>query len=177
MGSPFTQAAAGMTETAAPIYYFQEEQHFNRLVLVIALLPLVIAGLHVLVVGLSTGSPYLAVFTSIGIALVLYMSKLVTKVDSKHLHLSFPPFNFFMSRRLQYISLSDITYWQARTYSPILEYGGWGLRRGASGRAYNMRGNQGVQLQLTDGTKLLIGSQRAQELANAITLAKSHNSI
>jgi len=35
-------------------------------------------------------------------------------------------------------------------------------------RAYNMSGNQGVQLVFKNGKKLLIGSQKADELAEAI---------
>ena len=46
--------------------------------------------------------------------------------------------------------------------------GGWGFRWGSSGRAYNLRGNRGVQLTLADGGRLLLGSQRADELAAAI---------
>ncbi len=57
---------------------------------------------------------------------------------------------------------------EARTYRPILEYGGWGIRYGSSGKAYNVAGNRGVQLEFQDGSRLLIGSQRADELAEAI---------
>jgi hypothetical protein len=60
----------------------------------------------------------------------------------------------------------------ARRYRPILEYGGWGYRWGRGGsRAYNIRGNRGVQLVLQDGQKILIGSQRPGELASAIQAA------
>lgn len=55
-----------------------------------------------------------------------------------------------------------------RVYDPIREYGGWGIRMGLRGRAFNMRGNNGVQLVLRSGTRLLIGSQRPEELAEAI---------
>ncbi|MHC4338483.1 MAG: hypothetical protein ACYSTG_11155 [Planctomycetota bacterium] len=59
----------------------------------------------------------------------------------------------------------------ARTYKPIREYGGWGIRysfRKGIGRAYNMSGNKGVQLVFKNGKKLLIGSQKPDELAQAI---------
>jgi hypothetical protein len=49
-----------------------------------------------------------------------------------------------------------------------LDYGGYGIRSGPGGLAYIADGKQGVQLELNDGAKLLIGSQRAQELARAI---------
>lgn len=60
----------------------------------------------------------------------------------------------------------------ARTYRPLREYGGWGVRWGlfsfGSNRAYNVKGDQGVQLVLTNGDRVLLGTQRPQELEAAI---------
>jgi len=62
------------------------------------------------------------------------------------------------------------------TYSPISDYGGWGIRYGSIGKAYNVSGNRGVQLELLNGERILIGSQKPEELAAAIDLAlKSHD--
>ncbi len=66
------------------------------------------------------------------------------------------------------IPLRDIRRCEARTYQPLREYGGWGIRFGRGGMAYNVRGNRGVQLELVNGKCILIGSQRAEELAQAI---------
>ena len=49
------------------------------------------------------------------------------------------------------------------------------VRRGLRNLAITMRGNEGVQLDLTGGESLLIGSQSAAELSKAITLAKSES--
>jgi hypothetical protein len=55
------------------------------------------------------------------------------------------------------------------TYRPIADYGFWGIRSGRDGeRALIARGNRGVRLELTDGSKLLIGSQKPELLAAAI---------
>jgi hypothetical protein len=64
---------------------------------------------------------------------------------------------------------------QARTYKPLREFGGYGVRWGLLGRgkAYNVSGNQGVQLVFRDGARLLVGSLRAQALANAINDARA----
>jgi hypothetical protein len=70
------------------------------------------------------------------------------------------------------IPLAEVVRWEARTYRPILEYGGWGIRYTLKGWAYNVSGNQGVQLELANGQRILIGSQRAEELAGAIGEAK-----
>lgn len=57
---------------------------------------------------------------------------------------------------------------RARQYKPMREYGGWGVRGTKKNAAYNVSGDWGVQLEFKDGRKLLIGSQRAEELAQAI---------
>jgi hypothetical protein len=50
-----------------------------------------------------------------------------------------------------------------------MEYGGWGLRYGGdNGWAYNARGNRGVQLVLQGEKRVLIGSQRPEELLAAL---------
>lgn len=63
----------------------------------------------------------------------------------------------------------SIAFVGARDYKPLREYGGWGIRHSPrSGRAYNMSGSRGAQMALKDDTLVLIGSQRADELAEAI---------
>ncbi len=66
------------------------------------------------------------------------------------------------------IPLSEIRHFEVKTYRPIRDYGGWGVRRGAGGMAYNVSGNRGVELRLEDGKSLLIGSQRPEEFALAL---------
>jgi len=76
------------------------------------------------------------------------------------------------------IAAEDLSECYARTYKPIREYGGWGIRCGfrkGIGRAYNMSGNKGVQLVFKNGKKLLIGSQRCDELAQAINSIMKSN--
>jgi hypothetical protein len=55
-----------------------------------------------------------------------------------------------------------------RTYEPMREFGGWGIRSGNGGRAFTFRGREGVQLELRSGKKVLIGSQQASGLAAAL---------
>ncbi len=55
-----------------------------------------------------------------------------------------------------------------RTYRPIRDFGGWGVRWAARGIVYHARGNRGVRLILASGERMLIGSARPEELAQAI---------
>ena len=63
---------------------------------------------------------------------------------------------------------SEIAGASARTYRPLREFGGWGIRGWGANRAYNVSGDEGVQLVLTNGSRILIGTQRPQELEAAI---------
>jgi len=104
-------------------------------------------------------------FISLGVVIlyILYALKLETEVRSDGLYLRFYPLTS------KTINFAEIVSCEARTYHPIREYGGWGIRCGwKGGKAYNVSGNRGVQLEFRNGKKFLIGSQRPEELAQAI---------
>jgi hypothetical protein len=116
------------------------------------------------------------VFTTVAIAIILSLNTylvwimcLVVEVYPTHIQLDFFP----LSQRLipsshRIIPFSEIREFEQRTYKPLREYGGWGIRRGWRDRAYTVSGNQGVQITFHTGQSLLIGSQRATELAAVI---------
>ena len=95
---------------------------------------------------------------------VFYVMKLKTEVRNDGLHIHFYP----LIKRV--IRFEEILRSDVRTYRPIREYGGWGVRSGLgkTGAAYNVSGNRGVQLALSNGKQLLVGSQKPEELAKAI---------
>lgn len=96
-----------------------------------------------------------------------YSVKLVTTVAMDSIVLRFVP---LATRR---IPLRDVAAYQMRRYRALAEYGRWGIRFGRhKKRAYTIGGDAGVELELTDGTRLLIGSQRAEELTGALGTAK-----
>lgn len=106
---------------------------------------------------------------SIGIPVVITvfftLIKLETKVKKDCLYVRLFPLNFHFKR----YSPIEISECFARKYNPLIEYGGWGIRYSIRfGKAYNARGNEGVQLVFINGKKLLIGSQKAQELEQAV---------
>ena len=99
----------------------------------------------------------------LGLPWLLWGIRMVTAVDESAVVILYRPF----VRRV--IPLASIREASLRVYSPIREYGGWGVK-GWSRRnmAYNVSGNRGVQLVLEDGRKVMIGSQRPDELIHAI---------
>ena len=108
----------------------------------------------------------------IAIAALFLLLKLETEVRSDGLYIRFFPFHIHFIK----FSPDDLSEFYTRQYKPIREYGGWGIRCSfGKGKAYNVSGNKGVQLVLQNGKKLLIGSQKAQELETAICLmVKTH---
>ncbi len=108
------------------------------------------------------------VLVGMGVPLLFLTMELVVEVRRDGLYVRFAPFH----RRPRVFLWQDIAEFRARRYRPIREFGGWGIRWGRSGRAYNVRGDRGLQLVLRDGRRLLIGSQRAEELEEAMRLAR-----
>jgi hypothetical protein len=90
--------------------------------------------------------------------------ELVTEVRSDGLFIRMRPFH----RSFRRIPLEKARDFRAMAYRPIRDYGGWGLRFGKGGRAYNVKGDQGVRIDYEDGKHILIGSQRARELEDAL---------
>jgi len=111
------------------------------------------------------------ILLGLGLPLLFFLARLMIEVREDGLYYCFFPFHFSWHR----LGFSDIRTAEARSYRPLLEYGGWGIRYGFKGKAYNARGNQGVQLQLNNGRRILFGSQKAEELAAAIAKAMHTN--
>ena len=112
-------------------------------------------------VGLVVTALVTLLFSLAMIWMFLTMS-LQVEVRSDVLDVHFKPLK---RRQIEY---ADITRVEACEYRPILHYGGWGIRRGRNGWAYNVSGTKGVRLTFADDSHLLIGSQRGTELAAAI---------
>ena len=92
-----------------------------------------------------------------------YIMKLVITVEDTGVRVQFVP---FVNRVIPYSEVQSV---EAKTYRPIAEYGGWGIRGWGHGkRAYSMRGTEGAELTLTGGQIVMLGSDNAQALANAI---------
>ncbi len=156
-----------------PDLLFEETQRFRQpwifaivaLAACASLLPtgLVITGVAPADAG-GIVSMIVGAVAGLGVCALLLGSHLRTEVRSDGLYIRYIPFH----RKEQRIALDAGARVEALTYRPIAEYGGWGIRYGRNGRAYNVYGNRGVLITYTNGRTLLIGSQRAEELAAAI---------
>lgn len=139
---------------------FREVQRFRQW----WLLALLLAPVALLAYpGALRHRPPLVLLLVLGIPIWFWFLRLITEVHDDAVHVQFIP---LWRRRV--IPFRDIRTAVACTYSPLRDYGGWGLRWGPQGQAYNVSGDRGVLLELVSGKRLLIGSQRAEELEAAI---------
>jgi hypothetical protein len=100
-----------------------------------------------------------------GISFIFNKAKLIMQIRTDGIYVSFPPLrNSF-----------TICYWEnidklfIREYNPLGEYGGWGIKGRGNNLAYNVSGNIGIQLVLINDSKLLIGTNQPEEIANVLT--------
>jgi len=116
----------------------------------------------------DTGMWLLAISMGLLFPIGFALMKLVVEVRYDRLYVRFFPFT------TREIMFDEIAAAQARLYAPIREYGGWGIRgisRNGAKMAYNAKGSWGVEVELKDGRLIMIGSQKANELEEALTIA------
>ena len=104
----------------------------------------------------------------LGLPLMFYYLKMVTIVNDREILIRFIPFY------KKPIRMENIKSWQVRQYRPFRDYGGWGIRWSpTNGMAYIVSGNKGVQLVLINNKKVLIGSDKPEELAKYVSKFKN----
>lgn len=144
--------------------YFHEDQYLRDswLWLVIAVPVVVAIVVSAATSGLAAAPVALALAVAAVIAFLLFFARLETEVRSDavviHFHGLWPT---------RTIPIAEIESVEASRYS-IWDSGGWGVHLTFGGMAYNVSGNDGVFIHLRKGSRVLVGSQRAPELAHAI---------
>lgn len=163
---------------------FKEEQRFTQTWLIIivaisAIGPLAF-GVYGIIQQIILKQPFgdkpmsdlgLIVFTisMFLLSIFLFTFKLTTRIDETGIHYQFFPIHF----SLKTITWSEINTAKVRTYDPISEYGGWGLKGGSlwkksKGKAISISGDIGIQLVLKNDKKLLIGTQKETEVKRVL---------
>ncbi len=107
-------------------------------------------------------------FIPILITMFVLMLNLKTTMNKTGVEVTFFP---FLKKTYKWV---DVSKAYIRKYKPIKEYGGWGIRFSfKSGRAFNVSGNIGVQLEFKNGKKLLIGTQKPDEITQFLLQLKN----
>jgi hypothetical protein len=155
---------------------FKEEQRFTQTWLIVLLtvsimIPIAIIAQEYLKENtkMTTNEFVLSLAGILVTVLFIFSFKLTTRIDEKGIHYQFFPIHF----SLKTITWSELKVAKVRTYYPISEYGGWGLRGGfflnkSKGKAINVSGDIGIQLKYKNGKKLLIGTQKQAEAKSVL---------
>ena len=154
---------------------FTETQRFNQwwLFLLLAL----VAGIILKAVYEETNgfkeaeNPLFIIFAGfIPIGLLLGL-QLQTRIDEKGISVKFHPLGFTK----KHFTWNEMLDCYVKNYSPLKDYGGWGIRGMGGKRAYNVSGNLGIQIVTVTNKKFLIGT-RQPEAVKAV-LATYRNKI
>ncbi len=103
---------------------------------------------------------------TIVLTLLFVNMRLDTTISKEGIYVRFFPLHL----KYKHYAWEKLTKSYVRQYSPIKEYGGWGIRLGlfGAGTAYNISGDKGLQLEFSDNKKLLIGTNKPKELTETL---------
>jgi len=146
-------------------YLFEENQRFTQWWLWVILLSFPIISF-----GPFDENPInlYYVLIGLGIPLLFYTFQLRTKVSMRGLHYQFFPFHF----KKHLIKIEEIEKIEALQYKPLGDYGGWGIHYGFKRKDYNVSGNLGVKVHLSNGRNILFGSLKYKDLGQALKKIK-----
>lgn len=158
---------------------FSEKQKFNQwwvwLIIFLSSALVLFAIVQQIISGTSSDNktlsniPLLIFAGSTFLPAILFANiKLETFIKKNGIYVRFFPFQ----TKFKYYPWDTIAQSYIREYAAFKEYGGWGLRQGLSGKgtAYTVSGNKGLQLELTNNKKVLIGTTKAEALEQILTI-------
>jgi hypothetical protein len=151
--------------------FFEENQRFGTwsVLIAVVLLPF----LFRLYSQIRDGEPlfssdniplFVGLLITTAIVIFFLVLQLHTRIDNKGIEVRFAPVHKQWAR-YEWHMLQAV---YVREYSPLGEYGGWGFRGTDSNKALNVSGSHGIQLIFLDGRRLLIGTQKAEEVKRVL---------
>ena len=156
---------------------YSEKQRFRQWWIWVLILPTPVICLWGIIQQIILGIPFgnapaddlflilIAVVFGVGLPLFMYMVGLDTEVTGSEVRIRFRPIHRNWVR-YNFDQIEDV---QVHNYNPIRDYGGWGIRYGSLGKAYNVSGNTGVLVTLKNRSRVLIGSGLHEILSDIIS--------
>lgn len=149
---------------------FQETQRFNQwwlkailiIIMVVTIIPLFLVKQQTNVGSADIIAASVGLIIVLAVSVFIFSLQLKTSINSRGIAYQFKPF------QKKTIPWKEIKKCYVRTYSPLKEYGGWGIRWGLNGRALNVKGNKGIQIVLKNNKNILLGTQKENEAKNVI---------
>ena len=168
---------------------FEETQRFTQKWIWILLIAIVVFVSGPTIVGfvkqLFLGQPFgnkpmsnsgvviLTIFNIIIPAIPIYLfayMKLETVIKKEGIYVRFFPFVM----KDKFYGWNDLNQCYVRQYHPVGEFGGWGMKGFGKNRALNVSGNMGIQLETKDGYRMLIGTNKPQEVEEVLRKLKQY---
>ena len=114
----------------------------------------------------TTGTFMISFSVGMLLPVLFWQMKLVTRIAEEGIYVRFTPFHF----KEKFYAWDSLSACYVRTYSPLMEYGGWGIKYGfnGQGKVYNVSGEVGLQLKFKKGDPLLIGTQKGEEIKQVL---------
>jgi len=111
----------------------------------------------------------------VAIAGLIFSIEIKTRINAEGVYCSFRPFEL-KGRMMKW---NDIDKVYVREYSAMKEFAGWGLKYGGRmyGWAYTVGGHYGLQLQLKDGKKVLLGTHKPEQVKDLLKQLKDRGMI
>lgn len=151
------------------MFFYEERQYFRSNAMIWpAIIGMFIAFLTVVLNSSSTGSEWIGVLifsvVFVVVAPLLLFASLHLRIEKEGLLIRYFPFHL----KPFLINWTEVDRIELRKYSPLREYGGWGLKGTKLNRAYNVAGDMGLQIYLKDGKKILVGTSNPKKLEVAL---------
>jgi hypothetical protein len=152
--------AAQIKSRAAFVFY--DSQNPPLMMLMTIVLPLIMFVWAVLSYSEVWWASILLAVT--GLLLILPYGGMRVMVTRNNIVVRFGLFGF----RILRLNIADISSVEAVEFSPLKDFGGYGIRFNREMTAYYLRGNRGVKLTMANAKKYLLGSDDPQLLAGVI---------
>ncbi|MDI1322579.1 MAG: hypothetical protein PSV36_07495 [Algoriphagus sp.] len=159
---------------------FKEQQRFTQWWLWLILIPIgvlpVVGIFQQLILKEEFGDNPMSDFGLILFAVFVFallglflMMRLKTEIDQTEIRISFIP---FVKKRIKWTEIKK---------AEVVNYGfvgGWGIRLSFKyGTVYNIKGNMGLAIELNNGKRFVIGTQREKELGSIVEKAIEQHGI
>lgn len=152
--------------------FFNEKQKITQTWLLILLvisvaIPLFVITNKYINNKITLKSYFITLIVVITSASLVFLFNLKTKIDEYGIHYQFFPIHL----KFKTFYWNDIKKVEVIKYNPLVDFGGWGVRYTFSkkkGITYNVSGNIGIQIELKNGKKRLIGTQKKHEATRVL---------
>ncbi len=159
--SQVAEEITSIIQAGQPVSYWESQNppYAGALAVIVPLIMIIAA------VFTWTALPWLAVILAlIALAMISTYGGFRTHVTRDEVTLRLG----LLGIKILQIKMADITGVELHSFSPLQDFGGYGIRFNREMQAYYLQGDRGVKITTRDGKKYLIGSDHPQNLAAVI---------